>query len=206
MCFVQIRAEWGWNRTANSRSGGGNGQRKEFGFLGRYGECVTQHHAVLQYTFLQILHNIVQNIWPKNRERVCISWKKGQIWAQHSRKPNSPLVVFEAFSTNKTFLYLLFLEAFVSGIWETPWSVTNPLYTWNPDPSLEYSTLSISLFCFCVVKIIIGFPQYIFSACELKCSLLGTLPVCPKQNILRSNLVDTLGMNFQNMLLHGLQT
>ena len=63
MCFVQIRAEWGWKRTANSRSGRGNGQTKEFGFvLGRYGECVTQHHAVLHYTFLQNLHDIDQNI------------------------------------------------------------------------------------------------------------------------------------------------
>ena len=150
---------------------------------------------------------ILTRIYGQKTEKEFVSAEnKGQIWAQHSQKPNSPLVVFVAFSTNKTFLYLLFLESFVSGIWETPWSVTNSLYTWNPDPSLEYSTLSISLFCFCVVKIIIDLPQYIFSACELVCSLLGTLPVCPKQNILRSNLVDTLGMNFQNMLLHGLQT
>ena len=96
---------------------------------------------------------------------------------------------FLKFSMNKTFLYFLFLESSVSKMWKTPRSVTNPLYTWNPDPSLEQSTLSILLICVCGVKMIIGFPQYIFSACELVCSL-ATLPVCLNQIILRSNLVE----------------
>ena len=123
------------------------------------------------------------------KQRKCLYQLKTKARFELNTLKSTLFLLFLTFFMNKTFLYLLFLESSVSERWETPQSVTNPLYTWNPDPSLEQSTLGILLACVCEVKMIIGFPQYIFSACELVCSL-ATLPVCLNQNILRSNLVE----------------
>ena len=52
---------------------------------------------------------VMTKIYGQKTEKVFVSVEnKGQSWAQHSRKPNSPLVVFVAFSTNKTFFFIIF--------------------------------------------------------------------------------------------------